>query len=428
MKNHLKRLPQDFKKMLYLASGDARRQGMNIYMVGGVVRDLLIGKRVLDLDIVVEGDAIILVRKLASDLGLPFRRHHSFGTATIYFRGHKIDFATARTEHYLNWGDLPKVEPSTLSRDLFRRDFTINAMAISLNEKNYGELIDLYNGLSDLRKGLVRVLHEKSFLEDPTRIFRAIRFERRFSFKIEETTMSLLRQAISNNILRTVNPHRIRNEICLILKEDKPLKYIRRINRLVGFGFMDRGMKIGNFHYRLFKRIDNALQLYYNDFFLHREVCNYVVYLTALLIRLSPKKLFALAEIFGFRKGERVIIFSVKKNINRIKRLNRKDIRPSSIYKILAPLSFESIIFFYAYYPHSYLRNNISYFFHNLAGVSLKIKGRDLKKMGLEPESVYGRVLEKLLWLKLDKGLETRVQELSEAEKIFRELTRQKVR
>jgi len=188
MIDRLKKLSPQFKKVLKVSSALANSLGFKVYLVGGVVRDLILEKEVFDLDVVVEGDAIVFARELSKRLKSSFKKHHAFGTAVVEFDGHKIDFATARTEHYIHWGALPKVKPAALKQDLFRRDFTINAMAVSLNKKDYGKLIDLYNGLHDLRKGLVRALHKESFLEDPTRIIRAIRFEQRFSFKIEKDT------------------------------------------------------------------------------------------------------------------------------------------------------------------------------------------------------------------------------------------------
>ncbi|MCF7886969.1 MAG: hypothetical protein K9L71_00960, partial [Candidatus Omnitrophica bacterium] len=157
MINKLKRLNPQFKNVLKTSSKSAKRFGYNIYLVGGVVRDLLLNRPVFDLDIVVEGDAILLVKQIAKQLNEDFRRHHSFGTATLYHHGHKIDFATARKETYPHSGSLPKVKKSFLKEDLARRDFSINAMAISLNKKNYGELIDFYQGRQDLKNRSIRI-------------------------------------------------------------------------------------------------------------------------------------------------------------------------------------------------------------------------------------------------------------------------------
>ena len=163
MVNRLKSLSSEFVTVLKESSSLADSLGFKVYLVGGVVRDLILERKVFDLDIVVEGNAIVFADKLSELLGEKLHRHHSFGTATVDFREHKIDFATARTETYSHQGVLPKVSPASIVEDLFRRDFTINAMAISLNKEDYGKLIDLYDGLGDIKKKLIRVLHNKSF-------------------------------------------------------------------------------------------------------------------------------------------------------------------------------------------------------------------------------------------------------------------------
>ena len=237
MKNKLKKLSPEFKQLLKASSLLADSLGFNIYLVGGVVRDFLLAREVLDLDIVVEGDAIILAKDLAKHLKTNFKKHHAFGTSTVYFAGHKIDFATARTEIYHHDGALPRVTPASLGEDLSRRDFTINAMAISLNKSDYGRLIDLFDGAEDLEKGLIRILHDKSFLDDPTRIFRAIRFEQRFSFKIEVNTFKLMKKYLQFGALKSIASYRIQKEIKLILKEPSPKRYIKRIEGLTGLSF-----------------------------------------------------------------------------------------------------------------------------------------------------------------------------------------------
>ena len=391
----------------------------NIYLIGGVVRDLILRKDVFDLDIVVEGNAIVFVKKLANQLGAKFNRHHSFGTATLYFDGHKIDFATARTEKYTHRGALPRIKPASLAKDLFRRDFSINAMAISLNKTDYGTLVDLYNGLDDLKKGLIRVLHDKSFQDDPTRILRAIRFEQRFSFKIEPKTFKLMEEALRVQSLELVGPHRLRDEIILTLKEPKPYHYIRRIKGLTGFSFLDKEIKLDEESFRLLLRIEKAYLYYKKRFKKHRKLEIWLLYLAAILIKLPSSKLKELFHEFGFRKGERIIISSIKEGKSKIKKIGGYT-KPGVIYRVLEPYSFESALFFYAYYQDKKVRRNIEYFLDELVGISLKIKGRDLKKMNLKPYPLYGKVLLRTLYSKINKGLKGKREEAEEAKRIFK--------
>ena len=200
-----------------LAGELAQKRGQKLYLVGGVVRDLLLGRENFDLDLVVEGDAIALAQELAEARQCKLVTHQRFGTAKLTWDGGSADLATARSETYAKACALPTVNPSTIRDDLLRRDFTINAMAVALTPDLYGQLLDLYGGLSDLEGKLVRVLHGKSFIDDATRIWRAIRYEQRLSFHLESETLELVKR--DAGYLKKVSGDRIRHELELILKE-----------------------------------------------------------------------------------------------------------------------------------------------------------------------------------------------------------------
>ncbi|MCF7908728.1 MAG: hypothetical protein K9L86_07665 [Candidatus Omnitrophica bacterium] len=421
MVNQLKKLSPQFRKVLKLTSGIAERAGCKVYLVGGVARDLLLGKDVFDLDIVVEGDAIKLASRLARQLKADFKKHHAFGTATVGWQGHKIDFVTSRSETYSHWGALPKVKPASLVEDLCRRDFTINAIAIGLNKADHGKLIDLYGGLKDLKKGLIRVLHSQSFLEDPTRIFRAIRFEQRFRFKIETHSLSLLKQAIREKALSLVNLHRLRNELILILKELEPQRYIRRLDGLVSLSFIGSGLKLKKEDSKLFDRINKASKHYQKKFDKSRQLQIWLVYLSGLLVRFPAKKIKKILHDFGFKKGERMIVSSIKEGLFRVKKLDSK-LAPKVIHRILDKYSFEAILFFYAYYSRVKLRKNIEHFLDELIHSRIELKGRDLKELGFEPTVLYGKLLKRLAQAKLSKALKSKGDEIREVKRIFKRM------
>lgn len=211
---------------------------ISIYAIGGFVRDLLLGYDNFDLDIVVEGDINSIISKMMDKWQGKIRPHDQFGTCEIIFNGKRIDIATARIEYYEEPGSLPKVERSSLWLDLKRRDFTINALAMSLNEENFGEIIDLYGGLEDLTRRELRVLHNLSFIEDPTRILRGIRLEVRLSFNFEEKTFKLLKEAIENGFLSRISKERLREEIMLILREPNPEKVLKRLEELNAISYI----------------------------------------------------------------------------------------------------------------------------------------------------------------------------------------------
>ena len=419
----LKKIPPKFKKLLSTVSEVSCDFGYNIYLVGGVVRDLLLERKVFDLDIVVEGNAIKLAESLSENLKSNFMRHHSFGTATVSWKGHKIDFATARTEKYSHWGALPKVNPASLSKDLLRRDFTINSLAVSLNKDDYGRLIDPYGGVADLKKGLIRVLHSGSFLEDPTRILRAIRFEQRFGFKIEPETFSLMRQAIEKKALNWVNPHRLRDELILILKEPEPCRYIQRVNKYSGFHFLYPRLKLDRGDSKLCKRIEETLRYYIKNNRLPRAPQSWLIYLGAILKGLPSKTIEKILHDFAFKKGERIIVTSIRQGLLKAKRL-KVSASPKAVYCFLNQYSLETILFFYTYYPQNRLHKNIEYFLAELIHSRTQLQGRDLKELGIEPATLYGRILKNLLYAKITKGLKTKNQEIKEAHSIFKRLTR----
>ena len=211
----------------------ADSMGYGAFLVGGTVRDLMLGVKNLDLDISVEGNAIELGEKLAKELGASLATHKMFGTCTLFINNNlKLDFATARKEIYKSPAALPIVEFSSLKADLSRRDFTINAMAMSLKRNDFGQLIDLFGGERDLARGLMRVIHAKSFTDDPTRIFRAVRFESRFGFSIEAGTLRLMKTAITKGMLAKLSKYRINKEIILILREKDRRKAFDRLEEL----------------------------------------------------------------------------------------------------------------------------------------------------------------------------------------------------
>ncbi len=422
MTNTLKKLNPEFNHVLQSFSDLAVGSGIKIYLVGGAVRDLCLCRKTFDLDIVVEGDAIKFVHTFCERNKKKFKKHHVFGTATIYFDDFHVDFVTARRETYAFSGALPKVKPASLKEDLFRRDFTINAMAISLNKEDYGLLVDFYGGRKDLENGLIRVLHEKSFMDDPTRILRAVRFEQRFSFKIESVTLELLHKAIMQEAFSFVNAHRLRDELISILKESKPYKYLVRLFRLKALFFINRSLKINKKDALLFARLDKGIYFYEKEFEAHRKLEEYILYLTAILIKFPRKDAASFLERFGFKKGDKMRILSIYDNLISAKTLTKKTL-PHKIFQFLNPFSFESVVFFYAYYPDKEIRRHINFFLSNLSVVRLKLKGHDLKQMGFAPLTLYGKLFEKLLHAKMDKGFESIDDEIKEARAIFRKLS-----
>ncbi|GAI51444.1 unnamed protein product, partial [marine sediment metagenome] len=204
-------LPQQILKLVKDAGEKASKLGQELYLVGGAVRDLFLGRANFDLDLVVEGDAIKLAQELAKDGQAKLTVHPRFGTAKLSYTDFSLDLATARRETYSQPGALPTVQPGSLTDDLRRRDFSINAMALCLTPDRFGELVDLYHSKDDLDNGLIRILHPRSFIDDATRILRGLRYEQRLGFKLEPKTAELLRRDAA--MLDTISGDRIRHEL-----------------------------------------------------------------------------------------------------------------------------------------------------------------------------------------------------------------------
>ncbi len=229
----------------------AEEKHMAVYIVGGYVRDLMLERPGIDFDLVVEGDALLLGRSLAKQYGGRTVTHARFGTAKWFIQKVKVDLArtlsgqndgagtdlpdsldliSARTEFYDYPTALPTVESSGIKLDLHRRDFTINTLALRLDGHHYGELHDYWGGVKDLRNGLIRVLQSLSFIDDPTRLLRAVRFEQRFGFRIEKRTLELMENAFE--VMRQVSGDRLRHEFNLILQESKAGAILKRLSSL----------------------------------------------------------------------------------------------------------------------------------------------------------------------------------------------------
>ena len=219
----------------------ADNSGKEIFLVGGAVRDMFLNRANLDIDLVIEGDAIALARRITENIQAKLTVHTRFGTAKVHFSDFSLDIAMARCETYRKPGALPTVQPGTIKDDLYRRDFSINAMAVSLSPGNFGTLIDMYGGKNDLAHQVIRILHPRSFIDDATRMLRACRYEQRLGFTIEQETAELVRD--NTMMLRTISGDRIRRELDLIFKEEIPEHVLKRMAELDLLGLLHPSLK-----------------------------------------------------------------------------------------------------------------------------------------------------------------------------------------
>lgn len=422
MKEYLNRLPKEIQDLIHLASDIAGYNHMPVYLVGGFVRDLLLGVENLDLDIVVEGDGIRFAEYFCQHLKAKLTRHRRFGTATITVdRYSKIDIATARREFYPEPAHLPIVEPGLIKDDLYRRDFTINAMAINISKNSFGKLIDFFGGKTDLNNKRIRLLHNLSFIDDPTRILRAIRFEKRYNFRIEPGTLKLLKDAIRLKMLEKVEPQRIRDDIILMLKEKKPQREIRRLNELTGFNFISPHIIISKSTYRLLDSIEKEIIWFRKEHPERRHLDTWLMYFIGLIDSLDINEAKNICQKFAFHKGETKRILTYK-GINRrfVSDLNKKEIMPSCVYSLLEPQTYEVLLVIKAKYKGKKLKQSIENFLKTFHGMRTHITGYDLERLGITPGPVYQKILERVLNARLDGLVKTKGEEIRLIEKLLK--------
>jgi len=432
--NEMKRaLPKGVLSIIKRLAKFAEERQFKAYIVGGFVRDFLLGAKNLDVDLVIEGDAIELARFVAEKLDAALVAHRKFGTATLFIRKtmkgirFKIDVATARTEIYKHPAALPSVKFGSIKDDLYRRDFTINAMAVSIDKKNFGELIDLFGGRIDLRNRRIRVLHDKSFIDDPTRIFRAVRFEQRYNFKIDRHTLSLIKNAVKTEMFDKVSGERLHEEIELLLKEKEPLKTIKRMRNLNELRFISPKIEFDAASERICENTEELFKWYRKYFIKRRTVDLWLVYFMAIIDKLSLKESLKVCDRFVMRRSERLRIISCKKFENRVVTVlsNKKIVRPSEIYRLVEPLSYETLIFLMAKCGKNLVKKRVIDFLCKYNGTRLRIRGEDLKNLGIKPGPGFTKILKKTLYAKIDGKLKTKKDELLFTERIAKSLSRE---
>lgn len=415
MKNFLNYLPKEIQELIHLAGAIASSKGMPVYLIGGFVRDLILGVKNLDLDMAVEGDGIIFAEELAAKFNAKLIRHRRFGTATVIIKpSFKIDIATARKEIYPEPAKLPVVEFGALKDDLKRRDFTINAMAIDITQPNFGVLIDFFDGKNDLSRKEIRVLHDLSFIDDPTRILRAIRFETRYDFKIETKTLALLKSVVKKRMLEKVEPQRLREELILILKEDLPVEQIRRMQQLTGFDFISRGITVPKSSYGLLNSVTKELDWFKKEHFPRRKLDIWLIYFMALIGQLPLKEVKKICNKFVFRKGEEKRILSYRKiGSNFVRKLGKKGIKPAEIFVLLEPLSYEAILLIKAKYRNPVITRRIEDFLEIYNDIRVCISGYHLHGLGVAPGPHYKKIFDMVLKAKINGVVRTEEEELS---------------
>ena len=410
-------LGRDLIVLLRIIGEVAEDSGFKVYAVGGFVRDLLIKHKNLDLDIVVEGDGIIFAKQLAKKTGGRVRTHDRFITANVTLPdGFKIDIATARLEYYEYPAALPTVELSSLKLDLYRRDFTINAMALQLNPTQFGTLIDFFNCQNDLKYKLIKVLHNLSFVEDPSRILRAIRFEKRMDFKISKHADRLIRGAVKMNLFgKTTNP-RLFAELQHIFAEENPIPAIKRLNDYKLFQFLwpdlKPNLKIDRRFMHILTQTQRAIS-WFRFLYLDETISPWRIYLLAIMARSRPAQLETFCERFQIQEKicKELIIEKLTADELGNQFYGRFPENNSDIYRMLAPLSNDGLLYLMAIARKKEIQKIISLYVTSLRNIQPLLNGEDLKELGYIPGQEFKKMLSALKDARLDGRLESREDE-----------------
>jgi tRNA nucleotidyltransferase (CCA-adding enzyme) len=379
-------------------AGDmADAAGVRAYLAGGIVRDMLSGRKNADVDITIEGDAMEFARVFADSLGAAYRGFERFGSGKVFLKdGRNVDFTSARSEIYRHKAALPEIKLTSLENDLFRRDFTVNAMAISINKNDRGILYDPFGGASDLKKGILRALHEKSFLDDPTRILRGIRFEERFGFKMEKNTAAFLREASREKIFDRVPGERLRDELLLFFREPDPLKPLIKLEKLGITRGIHPGIKVDGTTGIFLKRM--------GEFMAVQEGPD-IGAACMLSIARDPGSMRRLKTGASWIKAAEDLEYICKHMApGRMKR--------SAIYSVINGKEPSAIYFYGFIFASSVNRKNILFLTENRGVIRPDVTGEDLKKLGIKPGPLYSRLLSAALSHKIDGDAPGKAQQL----------------
>ncbi len=418
-------VPPDLLRLLRQIGSLAEELGLKSYLVGGFVRDLLLRKANFDIDIVVEGEGIPFAEKIAQSLGGRVKAHHKFGTAVVVCPdGLKIDVATARIEYYAAPAALPVVEYASIRHDLYRRDFSINTLAMILNRSGFGQVLDFFSGQRDLKDHSIRVLHNLSFVEDPTRAFRAVRFEQRLGFTIGGQTERLLKSAVAMQVVGRVGGRRILNELRLILSEAQVLSALKRLDDLGLLPFVSPSLKFDGEAEDIFKAAERALN-WFELLYTGERYEPFLVGLFCLFDRLPRRELKKTVVRLEMKVAwQKLLVEEVVPARKALAALVRAyslstPPAPSKVYSWLNPLSLETLIYLLALAKTEEVRRAISIYVTQLRHQRAELDGHALAALGLKPGTEFGRILKQLLNARLDGRVTSRQEEVALVNKQF---------
>ncbi len=401
--------PLQIIKVLKEVGKTAKDLNMKIYLVGGIVRDIVMQRENLDIDLIVEGDAVELAKEFSQKVKGKFHKFEEFMTAQIKIDSLKLDFATARKEIYEYPGAYPKVEKSTLKEDLYRRDFTINTLAIDITENSFGMLIDYFNGLQDIKNQKIRILHQLSFIEDPIRIFRALRFAGRFDFSLGKYTEKLLKVAVDQNLIKAAASGRINLELNLTFNEEKVVEILALMHKYKVLQQLIPYFEMTEEKLIILERIRDYYSYLTTQFDI--KINKSSVYLLGLMYHLPLEISTSILEKFHFENAIKIFeeFFEIKDRIT-------NKLKNSQLYKLLKEINPETTLFLIAFMSSELSQKIIDILSKSKTKI---ITGKDLINLGMKPSKQFSQIIAQVQDLYLDNKIKSKEEALNFVKKKF---------
>lgn len=400
----------------------AEEGGFEVYVVGGFVRDILLDRPNQDIDLVVEGDGIAFARLLAKKLNGRVKAHRKFKTAVVlYGDDQRIDVATARLEYYQYPAALPTVELSSIKMDLFRRDFTINALALRLNPDRFANLVDFFGAERDIQNRRIRVLHSLSFVEDPTRILRAIRFEQRYDFEIGGQTMRLIKNALQLELFDKLSGSRITHELKLLSVEKHPAECFNRLSELRILEAIHPLLKMNTERGRTLAELERVYT-WYSLLYLDRPADPWILFFLGLTQGTKKDEAIDICKRLHFSPREEREVLLLRDLVGtcfmKLMGWQEGKSKLSEMFAVLDPMPVEGILFVMARSRKEHIRKNISQYLARLKDIEPDVSGQDLLEMGIPESPIMGQMLEAVRFAKIDGEVDTREQQIALVERM----------
>lgn len=410
------RLPKGILELLRKAGELGHSLGYGVYVVGGFVRDVLLKHPNFDVDLVVEGDGIAFAAAMVREMGGRFKSHPKFKTAVVVLPdGQRVDVATARLEYYEYPAALPTVELSSIKMDLYRRDFTVNALAVHLSPERFGDLVDFFGAQRDIKERVLRVLHSLSFVEDPTRIVRAIRFSERFGFRIGAQTDRLIKNAVRHNFFHKLSGARVFHELRHILEEKTPLSCLRRMQDYKLLPAIHPLLSLTPAREAVLMEVENVIN-WYRLLYIEPAPRTWLVYFLALCSGMDAQQFGSIGKRLNFSKRTAEDIARLRGQVrDTAQGLFNWEYHKgalSELYFLLEDLPIEGALFLMARNPREPLQKYVSLYLTSLRGKRVEITGNDLKALGVEPGPRYTDILRRVTAAVVDGHAPCRAEQL----------------